>query len=234
MPIVADEELKAKIDTEAQVLRRIGGGKLSAQIETSRQDIFLRAPEGARAAADTRYFVMTCKLIVDDPSLSTDEKLDRLRSVKQGFSVAKPTAGTIYGGWLRYAIGPCRRSGSVVHCEGMLESLDNHDRELATFVTQTGGIRRTAFDRCGTITAVDDQSNTYKASRIQVGNRSNNKTGQFGFTLLPRLAAKISVDFGEIDSSVSAFYRLTIPFADGGRFDSCDIKLVVSKIELIE
>lgn len=231
MPPVANDQLKGKIDGEAQLLSKyIGGGKLSGQIEISRRDIFLHAPEGAQAALDTRFFVVTCKLILDDKSLSTAQKLDGLRMVKQGFSIARPATGAIHGGWLRYAIGPCTRGGSVVHCEGVLESQENHDRVLGTFVTQTGGIRRTAFDHCGVITAVDDQSNTYTASRIQVGNRSNNQSGQFYFTLIPGLASKISIDFRDVDTSAGSFYRLTIPFADGGRASSCNIELVMSKI----
>ena len=96
--MVVDEELKGAIQGQASLLfKRLGDAKLSGQIETSRQDIFLKAPQGAQAAMDRAYFVAVCTLVMEDTTLSTDEKLERLNLIKQGFAGAAPTAGS--GTW---------------------------------------------------------------------------------------------------------------------------------------
>jgi hypothetical protein len=195
-------------------------------------------------------FVAGISLVLVLIAASTDRKIERLLQLAQNVfhsddsgRVERSTTPTqitplpavrkVVGGWLEFTIDVCHRQGTAtVGCDGRLENKDRSDRALATFVTQTSGIRSTIFDKFGFVSAIDNHANAYTGARVRVANRTSNESGQFGFTLVPNLPTPFSVYFDKVDSAASSFVRIKIPCAEGATSSGALIEIVAENVPI--
>jgi hypothetical protein len=85
-PPVANESLKGEILGKAQFLSKyLGDAQLGGKIETSRTEIFSKYPDAEKSRANAYYEYQVCVLLMNDRRMTTKEKLDELRKIRQLF-----------------------------------------------------------------------------------------------------------------------------------------------------
>ena len=85
-PPVANESLKGEILGKAQFLsKHLGDAQLGGKIETSRTEIFSKYPDAEKSRANAYYEYQVCVLLMNDKRMTTKEKLDELRKIRQEF-----------------------------------------------------------------------------------------------------------------------------------------------------
>jgi hypothetical protein len=90
-PPVQNETLEGEIQGKAQFLSRfLGDASLGGRIQTARTEIFSKYPEGERSNAYFEYQV--CVMLMNDQSLTTLQKLDKLTEIRREFS--RPVASS--------------------------------------------------------------------------------------------------------------------------------------------
>lgn len=83
-PIVSDGSVKADVSGKASALTKyVGSAEFSGQVDSARQDIFQKYPDASAARADHYLHYQVCILLMDDQKMSTQQKLDALRSFEK-------------------------------------------------------------------------------------------------------------------------------------------------------
>jgi hypothetical protein len=80
-PVVTDGGVKAEVAGKANALSKLAANaEFSAKVDSTRQDIFQKYPDAAAARADAYLHYQVCVLIMDDKTMSTQQKLDALKA----------------------------------------------------------------------------------------------------------------------------------------------------------
>jgi hypothetical protein len=90
-PPLANEQFKAEVQGNAQTVGKLGAVGLGGAVTTSRNEILSKYPHADRVVLDMYFAYQFCSVIVNNPALTPDQKLDRILTARRALAV--PTSG---------------------------------------------------------------------------------------------------------------------------------------------
>ncbi len=85
-PLLENSSLKGELTGKAQLLSKfVGDVQLTGKIETSRTEVLTKYPDAERTRGNAYFEYQICVVIMNDKSMSTQQKLDELRKTRREF-----------------------------------------------------------------------------------------------------------------------------------------------------